>query len=126
AIIAGQQPSSSVFIAAQAAAGRAAYDVNCANCHMPDLAGRNEAPPLAGGSFLNAWRTRSTKDLIDLISATMPPNAASLSADQYLAIASYILQANGAAAGAQPLTPATAVAIGSIATGGAQAAAGQP
>src|SRR5438876_10186442 len=93
-----------VFTAAQAGAGRAVYDANCANCHMPDLAGRNEAPPLAGGTFLNAWRNRSTKDLFDLISATMPPNAASLSTDQYLAIASYILQANGAAAGAQALT----------------------
>src|ERR1051326_8572272 len=96
AIIAGQQPSSPVFTAAQAASGRAAYDASCANCHMPDLAGRTEAPPLAGGTFLNAWRNRSTKDLFDLISATMPPDGGSLSAEQYLAIASYILQANGA------------------------------
>jgi alcohol dehydrogenase (cytochrome c) len=125
-IIAAQPASPPVFTPAQAAAGRAAYDANCANCHMPDLAGRNEAPPLAGGSFLNAWRNRSTRDLFDLISATMPPNAPSLSADQYLAITSYILQRNGAAAGAAPLTSSTAAAIGSIATGTAIAAGGQP
>ena len=125
-IIAAQPASPPVFTPAQAAAGRTAYDANCANCHMPDLAGRNEAPPLAGGTFLNAWRNRSTKDLFDLITATMPPSAPSLSADEYLAIASYILQRNGAAAGAAPLTSSTAVAIGSIATGAATAAGGQP
>jgi PQQ-dependent dehydrogenase (methanol/ethanol family) len=124
-LAAGQQPPAGVFTAAQAAAGRTAYETNCANCHMPDLAGRNEAPPLAGGTFMNAWRNRSTKDLFDLISATMPPNVASLSTDQYLAIAGYILQSNGASPGAELLTPATAVSIGSIATGIRQAAADQ-
>ena len=93
-IIGGQQPQPAVFTVAQAAAGREAYETHCANCHMPDLAGRNEAPPLAGGTFMNTWRTRSTRDLFDLMSTTMPPNVASLSVEQYLAIASYILQAN--------------------------------
>jgi len=125
AIIAGQPPQPAVFTAAQATAGRVAYEANCANCHMPDLAGRNEAPPLAGGTFMNAWRARSTRDLFDLISATMPPNVAGLSVDQYLAIASYILQSNGAAAGTQALTAETSVAIGSIASGVTRTAAGQ-
>src|SRR5207247_1117495 len=71
-IIAAQPASPPVFTPAQAAAGRTAYDVNCANCHMPDLAGRNEAPPLAGGTFLNAWRNRSTKHLFDRLTATVP------------------------------------------------------
>src|SRR5215475_908241 len=74
ALPSGQQ-SGGVFTADQAAAGRAAYQANCASCHMPDLAGRNEAPPLAGGTFLNAWRTRTTRDLVDYMQATMPPNA---------------------------------------------------
>ena len=81
---------------------------------MPDLAGRNEAPPLAGGTFLNAWRSRSTKDLFDYMSATMPPNAASLGADQYAAITAFILQSNGAPAGTQAFTPTTALAIESV------------
>ena len=41
----------SAFTAAQAAAGRAAYQERCASCHLPDLRGSNEAPPLAGAQF---------------------------------------------------------------------------
>ena len=84
---------------------------------MPDLAGRNEAPPLAGGTFLNTWRARTTKDLFDYMSATMPPNVASLSPNQYAAIASFILQSNGAPAGTRAFEPTTSVAIGSVASG---------
>src|SRR5262249_2966855 len=84
---------------------------------MADLAGRNEAPPLAGGTFMNAWRTRTTRELFEYMRTTMPPNVPSLAADQYLAITSFILQANGAAPGTQPLTPTTAAAIGAVAAG---------
>ena len=42
-----------VYTAAQAAAGRTLYTANCAACHMADLAGRNEAPPLASANFMN-------------------------------------------------------------------------
>ena len=124
ALVAGQQPPSAVYTADQAAAGRAAYQANCASCHMPDLAGRSEAPPLAGANFMNGWRSRTTRDLFELIQSTMPPDGSNLTADQYLAIAAFILGSNGASAGAQPLTPTTAVAIGSIASGVAQADAG--
>src|SRR5438128_10264297 len=95
ALVSGQQ-ASGVYTAAQAAAGRAAYQANCASCHLPDLAGRNEAPQLAGNNFMNTWRTRTTKDLFDYVQ-TMPPNAPSLDAAQYLAITTFLLQANGAA-----------------------------
>src|SRR5262249_11164646 len=61
--------------------------------------------------FLNAWRTRTTRDLFDYMQATMPPNQPSLSAEQYLAVASFILQSNGMPAGSQPLTPTTAAPI---------------
>src|ERR671938_1174664 len=85
ATLIGQQPPG-IYTAEQATAGAAAYKAACASCHMPDLGGRNEAPPLAGGTFLNAWRTRTTRDLVEYMQATMPPNAPSLAADQYLAI----------------------------------------
>ena len=52
------------YTAAQAAAGRAAYQASCASCHLPDLAGRNEAPQLAGNNFMNTWRARTTRDLL--------------------------------------------------------------
>src|SRR2546428_9030873 len=110
AVVWAQSPG--VYTAAQATAGRAAYQANCASCHVPDLSGRNEAPPLAGGSFMNTWRNRTTRDLFDYMQATMPPNAPSLSADQYLAITSFILQSNGMPPGSQPLTSTTAPLIG--------------
>src|SRR6185312_14721012 len=124
ALVAGQPPPSAVYSADQAAAGRAAYQANCASCHMPDLAGRSEAPPLAGANFMNSWRSRTTRDLFEFIQSTMPPDGSNLTADQYLAIAAFILESNGAPAGAQPLTPTTAAAIGSIAASGAPADAG--
>ena len=119
ALVAGQQQPSGapVYTAAQAAAGRATYQANCASCHVADLGGRNEAPQLAGGDFMNTWRSRTTKDLLDYMSSTMPPGGPSLSPDQYAGIVAYILQQNSAAAGTTAFNAATAVPIGSIATG---------
>ncbi|MFN7918387.1 MAG: cytochrome c [Vicinamibacterales bacterium] len=97
ALVAGQQPAGApVYTAAQATAGRAAYQANCASCHVADLGGRNEAPQLAGGDFMNTWRTRTVKDLFDYMSSTMPPGGPSLSPDQYASIVAYILQQNSA------------------------------
>src|SRR5215208_1373478 len=101
---------------AQIAAGRTSYQTSCAGCHMPDLGGRNEAPQLAGANFMSTWRTRSTRDLFEFTQSTMPPSGASLPIDQYLNIIAYILQANGAGAGSQPFTAASAVPIGDVAT----------
>ncbi|MFN7977506.1 MAG: PQQ-binding-like beta-propeller repeat protein [Vicinamibacterales bacterium] len=112
---AAQAPAA--ITAAQAVAGRDAYQARCASCHLPDLAGRNEAAPLVGRSFMSAWRERTTKDLFDYIRTSMPPGGATLGADEYLAITAFILRSNGAATGATALTATTAVAIGSIATG---------
>jgi alcohol dehydrogenase (cytochrome c) len=122
ATLAGQQ-SAAVFTSDQAGAGRALYQANCSGCHVQDLSGRNEAPPLAGGTFLNTWQTRSTRDLFEYMRATMPPNSPSLPDEQYLAITSFILSANGAAAGSQPLTAASDVPIGSVADARRTAAA---
>src|SRR4051812_6144553 len=123
ALLAGQQPTAAVFTPQQAAAGSTVYSASCASCHMADLAGRNEAPQLAGNNFMNTWRNRSTKDLFEFIQSTMPPTGENLSAAQYLAVTAYILQANGAPAGEAALTPATAVRIGAIATGATPTAA---
>src|SRR5262249_3451636 len=103
-VVAGAQQPSAVFTGEQAAAGRGVEQASCAGCHMPDLAGRNEAPQLAGNNFMNTWRGRSTRDLFEFIQSTMPPTGANLGADAYLAVTAYILQANGAQPGAQALT----------------------
>lgn len=129
ALIAAQQPATTgSYTAAQADAGRAAYQANCAACHQPDLQGSNEAPPLAGSNFLNAWGNRTASELFQRIRNTMPANnPGSVGEQASVSIVAYILQANGAPAGAQALTPTTAAPIGSL-TGGAggQAAAAQP
>ena len=103
-VIAGQQPpAAGAFTAAQASAGQQAYTTSCASCHMPDLRGNNEAPALSGQDFMNTWRTRQARELVEFIQGAMPPAGPRLPAEQYLAITAYILQANGGRAGAQPL-----------------------
>lgn len=127
ALVGGQQPpgqsrgATSVYTAEQATAGLAVYEASCASCHMPDLAGRNEAPQLAGNNFMNTWRSRSTRDLFELTQSTMPPTGETLSTAQYLAVTTYLLQANGAPAGATAFTTTTDVPIGSVSTGVGQA-----
>jgi len=114
-LAAGQQaPAPPVFTAGQAAAGRAVYAKQCASCHMPDLSGNMEYPPLAGDAFMAAWGTRSTKELYDYMAAAMPYGAPSLSADEYAGILAYILQSNGAVAGSDALSASTVVPIGGV------------
>ena len=118
-VICGRSQTPAGYTARQAAAdGLAAYQTNCASCHLPDLAGRNEAPQLAGGNFMNAWGSRTTNELIGYIRANMPPsNRAGLSDETYANIAAFILQANGAPAGDRPLAVSLPVRIDSVANG---------
>jgi alcohol dehydrogenase (cytochrome c) len=112
-----QQPAPApVFTAQQAAAGRTAYDANCAACHLVDLGGSNEAPQLAGGSFIGQWGDSSVADLIGYITKAMPPdNPGAPGQPAITNIVAYILQANGAAPGTQALTPQTAAAVRAVA-----------
>ena len=117
------QLASAVYTAAEAEAGRAAYEQACAACHMPDLRGQFEAPELAGANFRAAWGDRPAAELLDLVRTTMPPAApGSLDFAAYAGVVAYLLQANGvapaadAAGGAPPPAPADA----SPAAGGAQ------
>jgi len=109
-----QVASPPVFTQQQVDAGRAAYAKNCAECHMPDLSGNNEKPPLAGETFMGTWSDRTTKDLLDYMSGAMPFGGPSLEADTYLSLTAYILHSNGAAAGSAALTALTAARIGSL------------
>ncbi len=125
-VTSGQAAPAPVYTAAQAAAGQASYQANCASCHQATLVGQNEAPALAGANFKTTWRGRTTKDLVEYMAATMPPGRPSLGEAEYLNITAFVLQANGAVAGAQPLVVATATPIGAIATGQRAAAAATP
>jgi mono/diheme cytochrome c family protein len=106
--------SRAVFTAGQAAAGKSAYAKICASCHMPDLSGSNDAPPLAGQVFTATWRARTTRDLFEYLSASMPPGGSSLSIEAFESITAYILEANGASAGETPFRSTTAVPIENV------------
>ncbi len=114
AALEGEDTTTAVFTEQQAVDGRTAYAKHCASCHMPDLSGNAEIPPLAGATFVQTWSTRKTKDLRDYMSAAMPYGAPSLEPDTYTVVTAYILQANGAVAGEQKLTASTPVVIGSL------------
>ena len=115
AMASAEQPAAPVFTAAQADAGRETYKTVCAACHAADLSGA-EGPQLAGSDFMKNWGKQTTKDLLDYAKG-MPPDGARLKPEQYLDVVAFILQQNGASAGADALTPATAVPVGSAATG---------
>ena len=110
-LVEGQAPAAPAFTSRQALDGKAAYARSCASCHMPDLSGANEMPALKGTTFMAAWGARSTKELFDYMSSAMPYSAPPLRTEEYLAIEAFILEANGAPAGADPLTPETSVRI---------------
>ena len=121
AILPAQQ-SAPAFTAAQAQAGRGVYDQNCAGCHGPNFQGSGDAPALAGGTFLLQWRSKMVSELFGHILQTMPPaSPGSLSEAAALNVTAYIMQRNGALAGALPLASAAAMQIGSIASGQAPA-----
>ncbi|MBL8213283.1 MAG: c-type cytochrome, partial [Bryobacterales bacterium] len=106
------------FTAEQALAGRQAYLGNCASCHLPSLAGRNEAHPLTGANFLNVWRDRTVLQLTRYMQQTMPPgNAGGLGEDTYVALSAFILEANGAKPGAEPMIANSRIRIGAVANG---------
>src|ERR1700686_598670 len=94
-ILFAQQGQTGPYTANQVAAGRAAYQTNCASCHGPDLSGR-EGPQLAGANFLGQWGDRTAGALINFMQSTMPPGGAALAGDTYINLAAFILDANGA------------------------------
>ncbi len=95
-----------VYTAAQATTGRALYVARCGSCHGSAL-NDGTAPPLAGAQFARTWGAagRSLDDLFYIIRETMPEGeVGTLSTDEYVSVLAYILERNGYAAGAAPLT----------------------
>ena len=117
---AAHPPPEGAYTIDQADMGRVAYGVACSSCHLSDLGGGNEAPPLAGANFINSWRNLTTADLFNRIRATMPlNNPGSVGEQDVLNIIAFILQSNGAPAGAHSLTVTTSFPIGDLVKGGA-------
>jgi len=95
------------FTAAQALAGKKAYNSNCAVCHGSTLTNGTFGTPLAGEYFKTAWGGQTVGALYDRAQKTMPPGApASLPKNTYSDILAYILELNGFKAGASPLKTA--------------------
>ncbi len=89
---------------AQAQAGNALYQENCASCHLLDLQGAFEAPALTGNNFSSNWSNRNIIDLLDLVRRTMPPQAPnSLSESDYSNVVAYLLSSNGIGSGSVTL-----------------------
>src|SRR6187549_870381 len=95
------------FTPEQAMAGRAAYEQNCSTCHGANMRQLPEAL-LAGREFVAKWGSRGANELITQMRSSMPPtNPGGLPEETYVAIAAYLLQANGAGADGQALTAGT-------------------
>ncbi len=92
AVICYAQQVAGVYTSAQATAGRAIYQANCAGCHGADLSGQNSASALAGGLFLSSWGDRTPGDLVAFLEGAMPPgNPGSLGEQAYINVTAYIL-----------------------------------
>lgn len=126
-----------VFTAAQARAGKAAYESSCALCHRARLQGRTGAPgelpdvntlpanmletidqsggqvpPLAGATFMAQWGGKSTREFAQRVASAVgafPPK--DKREDSYLLLAAYFLKMNGGRAGGRQLTAQTDVPL---------------
>src|ERR1041384_8388906 len=56
----------------QQAHGKALYNDKCASCHMENLKGSTETPPLTGDMFWSNWETYSANNLVEQVRTTMP------------------------------------------------------
>jgi len=97
-------PSDALFTSAQAVAGKAAYQQNCASCHGASVDDGNSAPPLRGATFLSKYAGKPVADLFTYVSTKMPPGnpgspPGSISGAEYARIIAYVLQQNGFATG---------------------------
>jgi mono/diheme cytochrome c family protein len=95
-----------VYSAAQAARGRQIYQAQCAECHGNAMEG-TIGSPLTGDSFLSNWSARPLTNFVDKIEKTMPFNLpGSLSRQQSIDLAAYILQTGKFPAGQAELNEA--------------------
>jgi len=103
-----------LFTSAQAVAGKAAYERNCASCHGARVDNGNSAPPLRGAAFLGKYAGKTAADLFRYVSAAMPPaNPGSLGSAEYAQIIAYLLQQNGFATGREEFA-SEAAALASV------------
>jgi S-disulfanyl-L-cysteine oxidoreductase SoxD len=88
-----------VYTAAQAQEGQGVFTTVCAECHGNDLAGIEQAPPLAGSAFLETWKGATLRKLYDTVEQMPPESPKSLTAKQYVDVVAYLLSVNEFPAG---------------------------
>ena len=142
-VLNAEEPTRGVFTSEQAEAGRADYERTCGRCHTPSLMGRNGdpneipaltslsaddqkfirhrgfvfVPPLAGKQFLDRWGDKTAAALIARFQITVDDGFfgfENITDETTVNITAYVLQVNGANAGAQRLTRATGDVVNSI------------
>ncbi len=92
------------FSAAQVAAGKTAYNANCAVCHGSTMTNGTFGTPLAGEYFKTTWFGQTVRKLYDRAQKTMPPaSPSSLPKETYANILAYVLEFNGFKPGAAAL-----------------------
>src|SRR6185436_2588944 len=85
-----------VYSPAQAARGKANFDLSCSRCHNLALIGSERGPAIKGATFLSHWDKDTIAGLFTKIRDTMPQgNAGTVTDDVKIDILTYILQQNG-------------------------------
>src|SRR5580700_10959979 len=80
-------PGEALFTSAQAVAGKAAYERNCANCHGASVDDGSSAPALRGATFLGKYAGKPAADFFTYVSTKMPPgNPGNISGAEYARI----------------------------------------
>lgn len=104
-----------VYTEEQATAGETAFQAHCATCHMPDMDGGEDAPPLVGAVFSGVWNGRSVGELARKIRTRMPQDdPGSLSREAVADIVAAILHRNGFPAGGRRLPASDADLAGIV------------
>jgi mono/diheme cytochrome c family protein len=105
----------SAYSSVQAERGKKVYEANCVTCHLPDLDGSANATadargaPLVGTRFVQDFGESKVSALFNKMKRDMPSGKPGTLTDQeYLDAASYVLQRNSFPAGAAELTADTA------------------
>jgi mono/diheme cytochrome c family protein len=99
-----------VYSESQAERGKAAYEQQCASCHLSELQGSGLAPPLVDDTFIHRWQDGNLDDLFTIVKVTMPQDKpASLTDAEYADIVAYLLKSNQYPAGERELRPDPAV-----------------
>jgi mono/diheme cytochrome c family protein len=116
-----------VYSAAQAQRGKQVYDENCVTCHLPDLDGSANptagarGAPLAGTRFVQDFGESKVSALFNKMKRDMPSGRpGTLTDQQYLDVATYVLAKNNFPAGSTELTEDAAESTWIPGAGGAE------